>query len=231
MKYLKIAVLLCIFAVTAFGQIVLSNNDIVEMVKNGLSEGIIIAKIKASETSFDISTPALKSLSDAKVPESIVIVMLEKEQKRKEQSSTNQQKSDDTINSIPEQGTLADIVGLKRVYISTDDLKSRDLIVKELNDNKQFEVVDTLEKSDFVIIYAVREEELGATGGVYGNTATVRKLTQLVGVLKVVMPSKEGSRLRNIFSTQKEKYYVWTDNPAKSTTKEFLKQLKKATKK
>jgi len=200
------------------------------MVKSGLSADIIIAKIKASKSQFDTSTPALVKLSEAKVPDAIVVAMVEKEQRTQEQSSATQKVSNEVKDSVPEQGTLSDLVGKKKVYILTDFIKARDLIAKELKGT--FELADKIEDSDFVVFYKEQEEELGASAGVYGNTATVRKLSQMVGTLNVAMPAKDGNpnRIRHIYSSTKSKYYIWEDQPAKSTTKQFLKDLNKLTK-
>lgn len=55
----------------------LTNQDVIEMVKAGLSESIVIAKIGASRTKFDTGIEALKQLKEAKMPESIVTKMIE----------------------------------------------------------------------------------------------------------------------------------------------------------
>ncbi|CAN5683004.1 hypothetical protein BH24ACI2_BH24ACI2_09090 [soil metagenome] len=229
MKFPLIIILTLLFALSVLAQSVLTNNDVIEMAKTGLSEQIIVAKIKASQSKFDTSTSALKTLTEAKVPDSVVIAMVEKEQRTQEQSVTSQSKNEEARDKIPEQGTLSDISGKRRVYILTTDVKSRDLIAKELSKNKKFEVVDKIENSDFVIRYESYVEEVGAGAVVNGNTATMRNLTQTVGLLNVMMPSldEKSSRVRLVYSTKKSKYYVWENNPAESTTKQFLKDFEK----
>jgi hypothetical protein len=51
---------------------ILTNDNVVEMKTKGLPNSIIIAKIKSSQNSFDISTDALIKLADKKIPEEIV---------------------------------------------------------------------------------------------------------------------------------------------------------------
>jgi hypothetical protein len=232
MKLLLPLAFLVLFAVPGFTQTenstsVLSNKDVIELVNSGLSETIVVAKIRASETKFDVSTPALKSLSDAKVPDSVIVVMLEKEQKTKEQATADRKDSDRSRNSIPEQGTLLDIANFKRVYIMTENAKSRDIIAKELAKEKRFETVERIEDAEFVLKYEESEEEIGASGSVYGNTANVKRKVQKVGLLNVVMPSANQARLRLLYTTRKTKYFVWEGNPAESTTKQFLKDFSK----
>lgn len=55
----------------------LSNADIVEMVKAGLSEEVILAKIRVCGCQFDTSTAALSRLKASGVPDSIVVAMIQ----------------------------------------------------------------------------------------------------------------------------------------------------------
>jgi hypothetical protein len=59
---------------------VVANADVVAMVKAGLDEAVIIAKIRHSPVSFDVSTAGLIDLKNSGVPSSIVTVMLERPQ-------------------------------------------------------------------------------------------------------------------------------------------------------
>jgi len=54
----------------------LGNDDVVRLVKAGLSAETIEAKIGASETSFDISTDALVKLAEAGVPDRVIQKMI-----------------------------------------------------------------------------------------------------------------------------------------------------------
>jgi hypothetical protein len=58
------------------GEPPLGNEDVVKLVRAGLSEDVILAKIDASETAFDTSTAGLVALADAKVPEAVIKRML-----------------------------------------------------------------------------------------------------------------------------------------------------------
>ena len=57
-------------------QEVLTNQSVIGMVKAGLSESVIIAKIRASERKFDTSTDALLKLKAEKVPDKVIEAML-----------------------------------------------------------------------------------------------------------------------------------------------------------
>jgi hypothetical protein len=58
-------------------QAALTNSDIVQMVKSGLSPELVIAKIKASKTSFDTAPSVLAELKQNGVSESILVAMVE----------------------------------------------------------------------------------------------------------------------------------------------------------
>ncbi len=55
----------------------LTNKDVIEMVKTGISIEIITVKIKSSKTEFDTSSTALQELKKEGVPDSLVILMLQ----------------------------------------------------------------------------------------------------------------------------------------------------------
>ncbi len=57
---------------------VLTNADVIAMAKAGLDEAVIVAKIRHSPVSFDVSTNGLIELKNSGVPSSIVTVMLER---------------------------------------------------------------------------------------------------------------------------------------------------------
>ena len=63
---------LLVTAPTAFAQEVLTNQSIVEMVKAGLSERVIIAKIRTSPTNFDTHTDSLIALKKNGVSEKVI---------------------------------------------------------------------------------------------------------------------------------------------------------------
>ena len=66
------ASLLTALSTAAFAQEKLTNQGVVEMVKAGLSERVIIAKIRTSPTSFDTSTDGLIALKKSGVSEKII---------------------------------------------------------------------------------------------------------------------------------------------------------------
>ena len=55
----------------------LSNQEIVDMIKAGLSAEVVIAKIKTSATGFDTSPAALQELKAAGVPDSVILAIVQ----------------------------------------------------------------------------------------------------------------------------------------------------------
>src|SRR5262245_26201293 len=77
MRLLSIALtVLGLLATSGFAQEVLNNQTVVEMVKAGLSERVVVAKIRTSPTNFDVGTDALIALTKNGVPEKVIEAML-----------------------------------------------------------------------------------------------------------------------------------------------------------
>lgn len=56
---------------------VLTNKDVTDLLKSGLSAEIVVAKIKNSKTNFDTSTAALQDMKTSGVPETVVLAMIQ----------------------------------------------------------------------------------------------------------------------------------------------------------
>lgn len=233
MKLLLTLIVLLFASLVAIAQNVMTNDDVVAMVKAGLSAEIINAKIRSSATKFDTSTEALVKLSEAKVPDAVVVAMVEQAQKDSEKRESAAKSNQSALDSVPEQGNLSDLVGKKKVFVSSQFLKARDNIVKELTKDGTFTVVDKVEDSDFVITYyeETRVRNVVATANTNGNstTASARENKENVGQIRVMMPSTTpgASRLRLLYESTKVEFWLWDDSPSKSTTKQFLKDFKK----
>lgn len=72
------AALLLISAATAsFAQDAMTNDEVIQLTKAGLSSSVVIGKIRTSKTNFDMSTDALIKLKTAGVSDDVVAAMLE----------------------------------------------------------------------------------------------------------------------------------------------------------
>ena len=78
-------------------QSALTNQDVVDLVKTGLSADIIVAKIKTSACRFDTSTAALKGLKETGVPDAVILAMVDPSNKTA--GTADAPKSDAAANS------------------------------------------------------------------------------------------------------------------------------------
>jgi hypothetical protein len=61
---------------TSFAQEVLTNDSVIQMVKAGLPETVVIAKIKSTVTKFDLKTDSLVNLKKAGVSDKVLEAMV-----------------------------------------------------------------------------------------------------------------------------------------------------------
>lgn len=79
MKMRRILITIALFAVAAVAQTeTLTNAQVIEMSKSGLSAAIILQKIKTSENSFDVSVKSLIELRESGVEAEVIALMMEK---------------------------------------------------------------------------------------------------------------------------------------------------------
>jgi hypothetical protein len=116
----------------------LNNYSIMNMVKKGLSQSIILLKIKNTPSNFDVSTDALIFLKDNKVNDEIVLAMVEKSSKKSVSASqkneqvnnssisTNLQESaqSDNKESNPEAEQIIENLNGSGIYYYNVDLKT-----------------------------------------------------------------------------------------------------------
>lgn len=57
----------------------LTNKDVLDMSRLGLSEALIFQKINTSKTAFDLSIPALKALKDSGVSDTLISAMMQRQ--------------------------------------------------------------------------------------------------------------------------------------------------------
>lgn len=144
-------------------------------------------------------------------------------------------------NSAPEYGTLSDIKDMRRVYVHSEDLESRGLILEELSKGSQLEVVGKLEEAEYFIFYGRSFIDSGYSSfggifsGVFGNVTT--KNTAEVGEYYVFMRGDKlesgAYRPRIIWGKQNLRVvrgnaFIKTKLPAKDVTKNFVRELQKA---
>ncbi|MGI8544108.1 MAG: hypothetical protein ACR2MD_11630, partial [Aridibacter sp.] len=126
----------------------LTNSEVLELVRSGFSEDLIIAKIKASDANFDTTTDGIKLLKKSGVSDSLILQMVQKNSTARGDSvKTN--KSVENSGAVQDGKTilLPDATPVKlRISrtISSADAKTGDTI--------DFEVLEDIKIGDVLII-------------------------------------------------------------------------------
>jgi hypothetical protein len=125
----------------------LSNKDVVDMIKAGLSNDIVIAKIKSSSNKFDTSPSALRELKTQGVPDDVILAMV-------------QTPADRSSSAIPQptntsSASVTKLYLVKRIYIGemgkSDDADRFRLLLAEMLSKKGFLMVDRKDVADAVL--------------------------------------------------------------------------------
>ena len=77
---------------------VLTNAEIVEMTKAGLSQKVILEKIKSSVCEFDVSAKSLIELKKSGVDEEVISEIIEKSKNQRERITQNEEKPKEFVN-------------------------------------------------------------------------------------------------------------------------------------
>ena len=151
----------------------LTNANIIQMVKGGFGENVILNAIQTNETQFDVSINALFELKNAGVSQKIIEAMqftaggkrqvqVPKETESKPQQNSQSSRSNTTnSNSIsdaqglPVYGTIKDIKDFNRIYINVENAQSRERIVKALDKAPQFQIVSDPNDAQIFLEYKV----------------------------------------------------------------------------
>ncbi|MGI8670544.1 MAG: hypothetical protein ACR2J3_11995 [Aridibacter sp.] len=123
----------------------LTNEKIIEMVKSGFSEQIVVAKIKSSRNSFDTSTTAIKQLKDAGVSNAIILAVVENGSKQESAAASVA----NTSNQSNKSGSIVLPDGTPVKLRIARNLSSADAKTGETVD---FEVLEDVKVGDTVVI-------------------------------------------------------------------------------
>lgn len=164
----------------------LSNNDVIELVKEGFSNEIIIAKVINSPAAFDTTPTALKELKAANVPDEIILAIV---RNPLGSNSPNHQKTPEVIdnNASAEYGTIADVKDLRKAFVKADDDDIRTTIVERLNCSQTVEAVDSPKDADYFIEYTTLTRDVAP--GRYGASMALKSQ------MRVIVVKPNGSRV------------------------------------
>lgn len=130
--------------ISAQTQEVLTNEMVIEMVKTGISDQIIIAKIKSSKNSFDTSTNSIQTLKIVGVSDSVILEMV--------QYASNKTDNNASIKTSDQSGGANTFVipdGTPVKLRISRNLSSADAKTGETVD---FEVLEDVKLNDILII-------------------------------------------------------------------------------
>jgi len=211
--------LVCIVAIAQqkSDETVLTNDGIIELVKAGLSESIILTKIKNSKSEFDTSSSALVKLKESGLSDNIIMAMIEVKPK-----TNNSTESEILLE-------MKDAVGKKKVFVESEDEKSQLIIIKTLKKNG-FEIVVNEQDTELIIKFdfQTRTATIGVSPGIFGGISMSQNAEQKNGKLKVFI--KSGSNEQMIFVKERQPSSIgkYIHKQAEDYTEDFIKELKKA---
>lgn len=161
LRILTVLGFLQVFALVSTAQektenMVLTNDSVIELVKSGMSEGIILAKIKNSNTNFDTSSNALLKLKESSVSENIILAMIESKPKAIEENK--EEVSQKTTN-------IKEAVGKRKVFLITDDEEARLVLMKKLTE-KGFTFVEQKKAAELIMEISYAETTTQSKAGI-----------------------------------------------------------------
>jgi hypothetical protein len=145
---------------SAFAQVKkpLTNEDVVQMVKAGFEEAMIVKAIQANDSAFDVSLPGLLALKSASVSQVILDAMLAAEAKKKEAPSSNGKPQDNGTAAPAEKPSSGSPSSNPAVYIeevssSGGIVASSDTALEAMKtlQKRGVRVVTKKEKADYVV--------------------------------------------------------------------------------
>jgi hypothetical protein len=139
-------------------QVVITNQDVVGMVKAGLSAEIVAAKVKNSTCKCDTSPAALADLKTSNVPDSVILAIVQS-----------------AASPVNKPSGLTNIRDAKTVYLldQSNDFKVFDNLRKKLNDWGRWKIVEREEEADLLLVLSATSAYAGSinTASVSGNSA------------------------------------------------------------
>lgn len=228
-RFVILVFLVCSFSVSGLTQSaplegVLTNENVIELVKAGLSEGVILAKIKDSTSKFDTSSAGLIALKNGGVSDNLILAMIEAGNR-----PSTRAPAASPADLTP--ATLADAVGKKVVFLDSEDERSELKLIEELK-KAGYEVVTDRTKADLVFDFSVSTSSVDRRAGILGGYETSK--TYKLGKLVVYLRSDSGEKM--VFARERELIVIGfmagappIHKQAADLLDKFLSELRKST--
>ncbi|MBK9152793.1 MAG: hypothetical protein IPM25_00920 [Chloracidobacterium sp.] len=215
---MRIFLLLFLLAVPVFSQETLTNKDIIDLTKAGMSESLILAKMKSSKTSFDTSPAALIELKMAGVSDTVMLEMV---------GPKNVASSAPTVSGKSLE--IKDAIELNTIYIDSEDERSQVEIANVLKKNG-FTVLSTREGAELIAKFEFRTttSEFGITPGIFGGISSRSQSERQLGKLQILIVDRQLDHLIFVKEHTTRNYPNALHRQAKSYSEDFIKELRKA---
>jgi hypothetical protein len=203
---------------------ILTNKEVIELVKAGLSEDIIIAKINSSKANFDTSSEALIELKNSAISDKILLVILESSK----QKEPNKPANNESVKMVD----ISSASGKRKVYIDSEDEQSELSMGKELQ-KRGFTVVSSSQNADILFKFEIADVDktsFGISPGIGGGISSNSVIERPEGKLTIYLLKDNAEYL--IFAKKKELGFAgqYLHKQANDLTRQFIKELLKAEK-
>lgn len=222
-----LVILLAVFSTLSQSDKPLTNQDVIEMSRGGLSALVIISKIKTSKTEFKTQISDLKLLTEEKVPESVVAAMVEKQAER-----DLPKKPVDYSAKDAEHGTISELKGKNKVFVAVQDSVARQIVLDAIRKSSFLTVVDNRSDADFGVNYAMERVNAGSNM-ILGTPNNVIVVGELMVYTYLPVPEGESNgRIRILWSKRKQQDWsgglTFNRHPAQNAIKDFFDDFKKS---
>ena len=195
----------------------LTNADVLELVRAGLSADIIIAKIQRSRCNFDTNPTQLAELKSKGVPDQVLRAMIEAPYGqpviiKAPRSATapeptikpveDKPKKKTATADLPVYGSSSELRSLRSVYVTSDEPSSRDLVLSVIRKYAALRVVNSPEDAEFILECTVKAstESRGRQPSHYLRTLLTAYTIDEEGRKRILWTENETYEERNGFS-------------------------------
>lgn len=191
------------FSLTALGQTeILTNAKVVELVKAGIGESVLIPKIHASRVVMDASEPALLELKAGGVPDAVIVAMLDRAAVHGRIATTGQSAN------LVELSAGTEIKVMTKEKISGRKVKPGQVFMMEIAEDLSADGAIVLAKGSPVKA-VVSEAKSPGMAGRSGRLSIYIESTKAVDGQQIKLRSAKSCKGGDRFGTAMALSYVW----------------------
>jgi hypothetical protein len=181
------------------------NQDVIEMLRAGISPAVVLTKIKTTTCRFDTSPSALVSLKEAGVPDELLMEMVRNPQgllppveaahTPELQPAPQPEQRRPFDDGLPEYGDISELRRMHRVFVIADDIDSENMLIRGLQTYDGLQVVGSPDKAEIFVAFTQGSEATRMQfGGLFSGTIDYRTKAQFI-----VFYQSEGGRKRIVW--------------------------------